>query len=250
MFTGLVESLVFQPTRRLDWTPANAALAYEDVGLAASDRVRLHAWWVPAASADAPVLLFCHGNAGNIGDRVYNVKLLHDAGIAVLIFDYRGYGRSEGKPSQVGVHRDARAAWDWLVHERGIPASRVSLFGRSLGGAVAIELATHVEPHRLIVESSFTSIADMAAVAMPMVPRPLVPRLFDSITTIARVRCPVLVLHGTEDELVPFAMGRKLFDACHAPKRFVPIEGAGHNDTVDVGGRPYVECIRSFVAEP
>ena len=247
MFTGLVEGRVFQPTRRLDWTPADAALAYEDVWLTTSDRVRIHGWWVPAVGADAPVLLFCHGNAGNIGDRVHNVKLLHDAGIAVLIFDYRGYGRSEGKPTEPGAYRDARAAWDWLVRERGVPAKRVSLFGRSLGGAVAIELATQVEAHRLVVESSFTSIADMAAVAMPVVPRAVVPRIFDSITRIGRVTCPVLVLHGTEDELVPFAMGRKLFDACHATKRFVPIEGAGHNDTVDVGGRPYVECIRSFV---
>ncbi|MFN7952817.1 MAG: alpha/beta hydrolase [bacterium] len=249
MIRELVESFVFQPTRRLEWTPADLALAYEDVWLRTADGVRIHGWWVPAGRA-APVLLFCHGNAGNIGDRVGNVRLLHDAGISVLIFDYRGYGRSEGKPSEAGVYADAHAAWDWLTAERGVPVARVSLFGRSLGGAVAIELATHVTPHRLIVESTFTSIPDMVPLALPFVPRALVPRLFDSIGRIGRVSCPVLVLHGTRDELVPFEMGRSLYAEIRSAKRFAPIEGAGHNDTVDVGGAPYIATLRELVSEP
>lgn len=247
MIRELVESFVFQPTRRLEWTPADVAVSYEDVFLDTRDGVRIHGWWVPARP-DAPVLLFCHGNAGNIGDRVYNVKLLHEAGIAVLIFDYRGYGRSDGKPSEAGVYDDARAAWDWLIGARQVPRERVSLFGRSLGGAVAIELATQVEPHRLVVESTFTSIPDMVPTALPFVPKALVPRLFDSIAKVGRVTCPVLVLHGTRDELVPFEMGRTLYAAIHVRKRFAPIEGAGHNDTVDVGGAPYIAAIREFLS--
>jgi len=246
MLTSLIETFVFQPTRALEWTPADARLAYEDVFLTSGGGPRIHAWWVPAGGR-APVLLFCHGNAGNIGDRVHNVKLLHDAGIAVLIFDYRGYGRSEGKATEQGCYQDSRAAWDWLTKERAIDPRQVSVFGRSLGGAVAIELATRVAPRALVVESTFTSIADMAPVAMPIIPKGLLPRMFDSRSRTGDVHCPVLVIHGTRDELVPFRMGQALFEAFQAPKQFLALEGAGHNDTVDVGGAPYIDRIRGFL---
>jgi fermentation-respiration switch protein FrsA (DUF1100 family) len=165
----------------------------------------------------------------------------------VFIVDYRGYGRSEGRPSEEGLYTDARAAWRYLVEERGIAPARIVIFGKSLGGAVAVELATQVKPAGVILESSFTSVPDMAARHFPFVPKALIRTKMNSAGKIARIRAPKLHIHSPADEVVPYELGRELFDAAADPKRFHRVEGAGHNETYLVGGSGYFAAIRDFM---
>ena len=228
----------------------------EDVWLVAEDGVRLHAWHgapvvgragaLDAVATDRAVL-FLHGNAGNVSHRYEIVEDFAALPAHVLALDYRGYGRSEGSPSEDGLYRDARAAWDYLTKTRGVPASRVVIYGESLGGAVAVDLAARVRPCALVVQSSFTSIADMAAEVMPFVPRFLVRTKMNSLEKIARVRAPVLVVHSPADDVVPYKLGRKLYDAAPEPKRFYEIKGASHNLTHEIGGAAYLDALREFV---
>lgn len=252
MFGTLQRKMVYYPTEELEATPAVVGLAYEDVTLRAEDGVRIHGWFVPAAAATRPpvTLLFLHGNAGNISHRVDNVRRLHDQGLQVFILDYRGYGRSEGTPNEEGLYRDARAAFAHLRARGDVDPGRVAVFGRSLGGAVAVDLCTSADCYRLILESTFTSMPEMARVVLPILPvGRLLPERFDSLEKIPRLRAPLLQFHGTWDEIIPFRLGRKLFASAPEPKAFVAIEGAGHNDTYEVGGRPYFERIRRFLLE-
>ena len=228
----------------------------EDVWLVAEDGVRLHAWHaapvVGRAGALAPVatdraVLFLHGNAGNVSHRYEIVEDFAKLPANVLALDYRGYGRSDGAPSEDGLYRDARAAWDYLTETRGVPARRVVIYGESLGGAVAVDLAARVEPCALVVQSSFTSIADMAAEVMPFVPRFLLRTKMNSLEKIARVRAPVLVVHSPADEVVPYKLGRRLYDAAPHPKRFHEIKGAPHNLTHEIGGAAYLGALREFI---
>jgi len=233
-----------------------AAVRVEDVWLTARDGVRLHAWHatpvVGRGGALEPVatdraLLYLHGNAGNISHRYGIIESFASLPAGVLALDYRGYGRSEGAPSEEGLYRDARAAWDYLTKTRGVPPNRVVIYGESLGGAVAVDLASRVQPCALIVQSGFTSIADMAAEVMPFVPRFIIRTKMNSLEKIARARAPVLVVHGTADEVVPYKLGHKLYEAAPEPKRFHEIKGASHNLTHDVGGAAYLNALREFV---
>ncbi|HEX8422962.1 MAG TPA: alpha/beta hydrolase [Pyrinomonadaceae bacterium] len=228
----------------------------EDVQLTASDGVRLHGWYctphtgrggaLEPVQADA-TLLFLHGNAGNISHRYEIMEDFVKLPVNVLIIDYRGYGKSEGDPSEQGLYDDARAAWDYLTNARGIPASRIVIFGESLGGAVAIDLASKTQACGLIVQSSFTSVADMAAELMPFIPRFMLRTKMDSLTKIASVSCPKLFIHSQADEIVPYKLGRRLFNAAHAPKQFYEVKGAPHNLTFELGGAAYYEALRSFI---
>jgi uncharacterized protein len=228
----------------------------EDCFFPATDGVRLHGWFcsplrreggsmVPVRTS--MVLLWFHGNAGNITHRYDMIRALMAIPAEVFIVDYRGYGRSDGSPSEKGLYSDARGAWDYLVGQRDLPAQRVVLFGKSLGGAVAVDLATQVRPAGLIVQSSFTSIPDMAASLVPFFPRFLMRTRMDSLQKIPLVGCPTLFIHSPVDEIVPYRLGRKLFGAAAEPKRFCDIPGAPHNETYLVGGEAYLECLRSFV---
>lgn len=228
----------------------------EDVQLTASDGVRLHGWYctphMGRGGALEPVptdatLLFLHGNAGNISHRYEIIEDFVKLPVNVLIIDYRGYGKSEGHPSEQGLYDDARAAWDYLTSARGIPASRIVIFGESLGGAVAIDLASKTNACGLVVQSSFTSVADMAAELMPFIPRFMLRTKMDSLSKVASVSCPKLFIHSQADEIVPYKLGRRLFDAAHAPKQFYEVKGASHNLTFDVGGAAYYEALRSFI---
>ena len=230
--------------------------AVEDVWFQAADGVRLHGWYcTPQASAGAPpspaaprmTLLWFHGNAGNITSRYAMVERLTALPAEVFIIDYRGYGRSEGSPSEQGLYADARAAWDYLTTTRKVPAANIVVYGDSLGGAVAIDLASKVEPAGLIVQSSFTSIADMAAEVMPFVPGFILRTKMDSLTKIKGVRAPKLFIHSPADEMVPYRLGRQLYDAAPEPKQFHEVAGASHNETDTVGGRAYFEAIGNFV---
>jgi fermentation-respiration switch protein FrsA (DUF1100 family) len=194
------------------------------------------------------VILFCHGNAGNISHRLDNVARLLERELQVFIFDYRGYGKSAGRPSEKGIYLDGLAAYDYLVREAQIPADKIILFGRSLGAAVAVEIALQREICSLILESAFTSTKDMAKAMVLFRPlSPFVPSNYDNLGKIAQIRTAKLIVHGDQDEIVPFAMGRRLFARALQPKEFYPIRGAGHNDTYFVGGESYFRRLATFV---
>ncbi len=218
-----------------------------------SDGLRLHGWWAKPGEADLGtadmVLLFFHGNAGNLSDRAELMMRLVRLPVQVFMIDYRGYGRSEGRPSERGLYRDADAAWQYVTRDRGVPPTRVVLFGKSLGGAVAVDLASRVTPAGLIVESSFTSVPDMAAHHYPVIPRALIRTRMDSLSKITAIRAPQLHIHSKADEIVPYELGLRLYEAAPRPKRLLEIEGAGHNETAELGGARYFEAIRAFVAE-
>jgi len=228
----------------------------EDVQLTAADGVRLHGWYcTPQVGRNGALesvetrrtLLFLHGNAGNISHRYEIINDFVKLPVNVLIIDYRGYGKSAGSPSEQGLYTDARAAWDYLTTVRNVSASQIVIFGESLGGAVAIDLASKVGACGLVVQSSFTSIADMAAELLPLFPRFILRTKMDSLSKIAEVSCPKLFIHSQADEIIPYQLGRRLFDAAPAPKQFYEVKGASHNLTFDIGGAAYYEALRSFI---
>ncbi|HOC63810.1 MAG TPA: alpha/beta hydrolase [Sedimentisphaerales bacterium] len=230
--------LLYRPVRDVAFTPEDMGLDFEDVTFRTQDGLALNGWYV--AAADAPfTILFCHGNAGNIMHRLDTVSLFHRLGLNCFVFDYRGYGRSEGRPTEAGTYRDARAAYEWLRQSRGIPAEQIVLFGRSLGGSVAAHLAAQVDARAAVVESAFTSYPDMGARIYPYMPVRLFARFrYNTAAHLAEARCPVLVMHSREDRLVPFKFGRRLFEAAPEPKRFVEIQG-DHNDGYMTSGDLY-----------
>ena len=215
--------------RQILSTPKDVGLDYEEVRLATEDGVSIEAWFVPAP-APRGVALLAHGNAGNIGNRVDYARLFHRLGFALLLLEYRGYGRSEGKPSEEGTYADARAAWRHLVTERGFPAERIVLVGESLGGAVAARLAAEQRPAALILASTFVSVPELAAELYPWLPaRQLARYRYDTQEALTRVTCPVLIAHSREDDIVPFHHGERLFAAAREPKAFLELAG-GHNE--------------------
>ena len=246
----LLNALLYFPSRTIAGTPADAGLTYHDVHLTTDDGQRLHGWWVPArAGSPGAHVLLCHGNAGNVGDRIAHAEVLTAAGFDVLLFDPRGYGASSGTPSEAGTYRDARAARGWLVSRPGVDPDRVLYLGESLGGAVALELALAHPPAGLVLLSAFTSVSDMARLHYRAIPPPLVPDAYPSLRRIAGLRAPLLVLHGEDDTIVPVEHGRALFDAAPGPKRLRVVRGAGHNDIVSLAGARLAEEIARWVDE-
>jgi len=212
------------------------------------DGTRLHGWYACAADSDAPVLICIHGNAENVTRRRQWIEKLVKRGISIFSFDYRGYGQSEGIPIEHGIYDDAVAAYEYLRNNRRIAPERISALGHSLGGAIAVELATRVHLSRLIVESSFTSISDMAGHIVPIFPfRLFLHSKYDSIRKIRRVQVPVLFVHGDKDGTVPFRLGSRLYQAANEPKSFYEIKGAAHGDIVVIGGVEYYEKISEFI---
>ena len=210
-------------------TPEQQGLPYESVDIPTSDGQTLHAWFVPAEDATGTVLFF-HGNAGNISHRIDYLSMFHGMGYQTFIFDYRGYGQSSGSPSESGTYIDAQAAWDYLVKEKGIRPGRIALFGESLGGAVAAWLAVRERPALLVLASTFTSVPDLAAKIYPYLPVRLLSRFnYNAFEYLQSVACPVLVAHSPQDEIVPFAHGRALYEAAPEPKEFLELQG-GHNE--------------------
>lgn len=239
-------SLIYFPSRELIATPAQAGMAYEDRWLTTEDGVTLHAWYIPNPSARHTVLDF-HGNAGNLSDRVPLYARWHRLGLAVFALDYRGYGRSQGAPSERGLYRDARAAWNELTGALAVSPARVVVAGRSLGSGPAVQLATEVRPAGLVLESPLTNIPEMARVVYPFLPVSLLVRSrFDNLRKIRDVACPVLVIHAEHDEIIPQAMGRRLFEAAHEPKQWASLRG-GHNDFDDVSTDAYLAAWRAFL---
>lgn len=244
----LEAGFIYFPSKDIVDSPADYGLAFEEVHATASDGVRVHGWLMKPPSHPAAWLLFSHGNAGNISVRPRIAQPLVQRGVAVLLYDYRGYRKSEGNPNEQGTYRDAEAMLAVLLARAPDP-KRVFLFGRSLGGGVSYELALrHPELGGIITDATFTSMPEMARRVFPI---PFVWRLvrnrYDNLAKAPQVRIPRLVMHGTVDELIPYSMGEQLRDATDPPSRFHAIAGAGHNDTYAVGGSEYAESIRRFI---
>ncbi len=245
---SLAEHLLFLPGRGDPGPPPTLdGVAGNALTLRTGDGVGIQAWWYARPERDAPKLLLLHGNAGTIRDRIPLARGLLREGVSVLLLEYRGYGGSEGKPSEAGLHADSRAGYEYLVGKEG--AGGVILFGRSMGGAVAARLAGEVPVSGVILESVFTSLEAMARSLYPFLPGILFRRLRGRFATLDRVRdveAPILVVHGTGDELVPLAMGLELFEAAGEPKLWMGISGAGHNNVFQVGGEAYFRGLARF----
>ena len=242
------DRFIFHPDRVTERDPGHIGLKFEDVFFETQDAVRLHGWFIPHQGASATFVWF-HGNAGSISDRLLNIKLLHDRiAINIFIFDYRGYGRSEGTVSEKGTYLDGAAAIKYLLGRDDAAARRLILFGRSLGAAVAAEMATRFDTFGLILESPFVSIREMARAIFPSLPLAWLLRTrYDTLEKVRSVKTPILVLHGDRDATVPFAQGKKVFEVASEPKKFHRIVGASHNDTFVVGGEEYYGAFREFI---
>jgi fermentation-respiration switch protein FrsA (DUF1100 family) len=262
--------LLYRPLREVNFTPADLGLEYEEVAFHSADGVRLTGWYIPAKdrgrttedggrrtmlpsairrpSSEIAVLV-CHGNGGNIAHLLETLKVLSGLGLSCFAFDYRGYGRSRGRPTESGTYLDARAAYDWLTGAKGLPPEQIVLLGRSLGASIAAHLAGRVQAAGLVAESAFTSYLDMAVRLYPYLPVKLFRRFlfrYDTLAYMKDVRCPVLVLHSRSDELVPFVFATRLFAAAHEPKQLVEIFGS-HNDGFLFSGDLYTDAWRQWL---
>jgi fermentation-respiration switch protein FrsA (DUF1100 family) len=246
LFQNRMVFLANLPGRALVATPQDAGLRFEDVIIATSDGLKLHGWFVPAEQSKATVL-FLHGNAGNISHRLDSIEIFHAMGLNTLIFDYRGYGQSEGIPGKQGTYIDAKAAWDHLVNYRGTAPERIIIFGRSLGGAIAAWLASENTAAAVIIESCFSSALEMARRLYPFMPARLITRLkYPVIDYIGRLKSPLLVVHSRDDEIIPFSMGQALFKAATVPKAMLVIPG-GHNNGFLLDRDRYMTGLRDFI---
>jgi uncharacterized protein len=242
------EKFIFFPLVEVSETPRNYGLSFEDVYIKTEDDVTLNGWFVAYPGASTTLLWF-HGNGGNIGHRSQHLKLLHDKlKIHIFIFDYRGYGKSAGKPSEEGTYKDGVAALEHLRSRQDVEPKRIVLFGQSLGAAVATEIAVRHPGLALILEAPFTSIRDMARIAAPWLPIGSFLRTkYDNLEKIKKIRAPILVLHGDFDDVVPFDQGKRIFAAAPEPKEFYTIQGSRHNDTYIIGGEAYFKALKDFI---
>ena len=241
-------SMIYYPKRTLDATPAAGEFLFEDVWLTTSDSVRIHGWYVPAASTNAPVFLFFHGNAGNISHRMEKLSILHNLGASVFMIDYRGYGRSEGKPNETGTYRDAQAAYDHLTKHLNLDPKTILLYGESLGSAITVELATHVACGGVVLEEPFTSVTDIAQKMFPFLPVSyLVQNRYDSLSKINRLHAPLLIFHSYNDEMFPMSYAESLLAAAPEPKQLIRLRGS-HNDAFHVSADDYRHGLLDFLA--
>jgi len=239
-------SMIFYPYTILQANPKDWNMNYEDVTFFASDGVQLHGWYIPNSKAKKTVLFF-HGNAGNISHREESIRIFHNIGLNVFIFDYRGYGKSRGSPSEKGLYLDARAAWNYLLEQKKTKPENIILFGRSLGGAVATRLATQVKSAGLILESTFTSARDMAKMIMPVLSYLIVLRYqFNSSDHIKNINQPLLVLHSPQDDIIPYKLGVRLFENASEPRTFVKMTG-DHNTGFLVSQPEYERALKNFI---
>ncbi|MBA4742978.1 MAG: alpha/beta hydrolase [Azoarcus sp.] len=227
-------------------TPSDIGLDWQPVELTTADDLTLDSWWLPAEDSRA-ALLFLHGNAGNISHRLASLEQLNRLGLSVLILDYRGYGRSEGKPSEAGTALDADAGWRWLKDESGHHPHKLVIFGRSLGAAVAAELASRTNPAAVILESPFRSVPDMGQQLYPWLPVRALARLhYPTIEYVTQRSAPLLIIHSEDDEIIPFAEGRAVYEAATSPKELLVIQG-GHNTGFLDSEATYLRGIDDFL---
>jgi fermentation-respiration switch protein FrsA (DUF1100 family) len=248
LLVGCQNSIIYHPVKYPEglWDTSNMPLPVQDVWFEAKDGVKLHGWYIPREGAVA-TLLFFHGNAGNITHRLENVFFLHHLQLNVFIFDYRGYGRSEGNPDEEDIYLDCQAAYDTVLVQAGVSLDSLFIFGRSLGGPFAAYTATKNPVAGLILESTFTNAVDMADRMISILPGWFVSSEFDTVGRVSQLKIPKLFIHGTRDNLIPFTLGRELYKAAAEPKEFYQVVGAGHNNTYQIGGKDYFDKIKEFV---
>ena len=240
--------MLYFPSRQVEASPADIGLSFDQVTLGTQDGLKLSAWYIPSDGAKG-FLVFCHGNAGNISHRLDSIRIFHQLRLNVLIFDYRGYGMSEGEPTEKGTYLDAEAAYDFLVNTKGAVPSRVIIFGRSLGSAVAAELALRRRAGALIIESGFTSVPDLGKKFYPHLPVRLMSRFhYETIRKVGRLGLPKLFIHSPADEIIPYEQGRRLFEAAAGPKEFLEIHG-DHNEGFLLSGDTYINGLGKFIDE-
>ncbi len=246
----LQKKLIFYPnypTREIVETPGDYGLLFDDVHFAACDGITLSAWYVPADEPHATVL-FCHGNAGNISHRIEDIRIFNRLKLNTFIFDYRGYGKSEGRTSEQGTYRDVEAALLYLIEERGIPESEIIVVGRSLGGAIAAWIAQDRKVKALVIESAFTSIPDIGAELYPFLPvRRFATYRYATVEYLQGVRCPVLIVHSVDDEMISFRHAERLFQAAGEPKELLRLRGT-HNEGIYESAAGYEEGLKRFLS--
>lgn len=241
-------SMIYYPVREIFNTPGDIGLNFEEVTLKTKDGVTISAWYIPARH-ERGVVLFCHGNAGNISHRLNSIRIFHDLKLSVFIFDYRGYGRSEGSPTEEGTYLDAESVWDYLVKIKHISPEKIILFGRSLGSAVAAEIALNHKAGALIIESGFTSIPDLGRKFFPYLPVRLITRHhYSTLDKVNKIGIPKLFIHSSQDEVIPFEHGVSLFEKSSEPKEFLRITG-DHNEGFLISGRAYIEGLNGFISK-
>lgn len=227
---GLQRNLMYHPNRTIESPASYGLVDFSVVNLTAEDGIKLEAWYHPAKE-NYPTIVHFHGNAGNLSHRTNFFSLLRDAGFGVIGLDYRGYGKSEGSPSESGFYQDARATMDYVSKTISIPENKIIIYGESIGSGVAVQIATERKIAALVLQSPFTSIADPAILQYPFLPVNLLLKdRFDSISKIADVHVPILFLHGEKDTLVPINLGKALFAKANEPKQAIYYPEVGHND--------------------
>jgi fermentation-respiration switch protein FrsA (DUF1100 family) len=238
---------VFFPQTSFDITPDDLHLNYKEVYFYSQDKEKLHGWFFPT-NMNEPVIMISHGNACNISHMLEYAGLLIEKNLQVFLFDYRGYGKSTGTPSEKGIYMDAQAAYDYLVNEEKIHRDNIVLFGQSLGAAAAIDVAKKNHVRSIIIEGAFTSTKEMSKKMFPIsLISFLLPANYNNLDKIAHIHVPKLIIHSEDDEIVPFSMGKRLFEASREPKYFYTIKGAGHNDAFIVGGDKYFQAFAYFI---
>ncbi|MCB9772454.1 MAG: alpha/beta hydrolase [Candidatus Omnitrophica bacterium] len=239
---------LFIPSRKITMTPKEVGLDFEDIYFLTQDHVQINGWLVKAKvdSDKVSTILFCHGNAGNIGDRVEKIQNFRDLGLNVFIFDYRGYGKSQGRPTEKGMYLDVAAALDYLQSRQDIAAERIIVYGASMGGVAAIDIVSKRPVLALIADSTFTSSADMAKTIIPFVPAFILGTKLDNATKIKGIIVPKLFIHSPSDETVPFRLGQKLFKLAPEPKEFLVISG-NHNEGFILSQDIYLPGIENFL---
>jgi fermentation-respiration switch protein FrsA (DUF1100 family) len=231
---------LYSPVREVSSTPAELGLNFENVVFKSADGLELYGWYISTENSKLTIL-FCHGNGGNIGHRLDSINIFNNLGLNCFIFDYRGYGNSTGKPSEKGTYMDAMAAHKWLTEEKKTPPEDIIIFGRSLGGTIAAQLASKVEARALVVESAFTSYVGIGKEYYPYMPVRWFARFdYKTIDYIRDVHCPLMLIYSRNDGVVPYKFGLELYEAANEPKEFIEIFG-GHNDCFIVSGEIYTE---------
>lgn len=245
-FIFLEQKGLYHPIKEIPETPTKLGITYEEINFKTSDGETLNGWYMPAENAKVTIL-YCHGNAGNIHHRLHKVKFFHEMGANFLIFDYRGYGKSSGKPSEKGLYNDAQAAYDYLISRDDIDKSKIVVYGKSLGGPIAAEVCLRRKASALILEGSFATVTMRAYQLYPFLPmKLLITQKYDTIAKVRNNRMPKLISHGKNDEVISFKHGETLFEAAAEPKQFLPFEG-GHNDDVYVTSPAYKEELYRFL---
>lgn len=237
------------PSRELTATPADMGLHFENLELITTDSEKINAWYIPAEIETTQTVLFFHGNAGNISHRLETIKIYHQLGFNFLIFDYRGFGNSSGKPSEQGTYIDADTVWNYLIEEKNLAAKDIIIAGRSLGGGVATELAKKTQPRILVLESTFTSMPEVSAVHYPFMPTNfIVKHRYETNKKLADIHCPIIFIHSKNDEVIPFEQSQRNYSAANEPKKFIEING-GHGSGFLLSKQTYVTNLQKALAE-